>query len=366
MATKLNNSHIDQIIAESKNYYILDVYIALAHISSEVKGKYLIQTYTSNKADLINQIKKYVKVSYKTISNNVDELIKLNILSYNAELSSWTLIGMENMTMSKVDVTDIDEIRELKGYTKIREFFLSSNFHNMKAIEKRCLVYLAQLCDSKASKSYSSFVMNLIKPNSKWKAILKTSCKYYAKYTIEAMLSKYKDLFVDTSNELRTKDLSPNKIRNFKFSFSCNIIEKVQSDNTQYDLLSIYNTKELELVKEKIRFAGITLTKTNILHIVRSISTIKEWFLKERVVQLIINKYIAIQIHRSREAIKSLPAYLVAVVKGVIGEYNHFKQHRTNLRGSDIALAYMSNKISTVDSSTYDIYDNIQNILSSI
>lgn len=362
MATKLSNEHIDTIIVQSKSYHIIDVYVALAHISNEVKGKYLIQTYTYNKADLVNLIKKYVKVSYKTISNNVDELIRLNILSYNSDLSSWTLVGMENMTQSKINATDIEDISKLKGYTKIREFFLTSDFHNMKAIEKRCLVYLAQLCDSKAAKSYNSFVMNLIKPNSKWKTVLETSCKYYAKYTIQDMLSKYKNLFIDTSEELRSKDLSPKKISNFKFSFSCNVIEKVETDNTQYDLLSIHNSKELELVKDRINFAGITLTKTNILHIVRSISTIKEWFLKERIVQIIINKYIAIQIHRSREAIKSLPAYLVAVVKAVIEEYNGFKQHSANLSGNEIALAYIN-----VDCNNNELSNsNIKNILLSI
>lgn len=366
MATKLSNEHIDKIISESKNYYILDVYVALAHISSEVKGKYLIQTYTTNKADLVNQVKKYVKVAYKTISNNIDELIELNILSYDTELSSWTLVNMENMTKSKYNTISIDSSVEYKGYTSIREFFLSSAFHKMKAIEKRCLVYLAQLCDSKAAKSYNKFVMNLFKPNSKWMTILKTKCKYYAKYTIKSMLSKYEDLFIDTSDELRSKDIAPAKVSNFKFSFSCNVIEKIESDNSQYELLALYNHKELELVKSKVNFAGITLTKVNILHIVRAISTIKEWFLKERVVQIIINKYIAIQIHRSRENIKSLPAYLVAVVKAVIEEFNEFKKHRATLRGSDIAFEYLNNDTNKNASSYSDIDEDIQNILLAI
>lgn len=366
MATKLNNEHLDTIIMKSQSYYILDTYITLAHISSEVKHKFLIQTYTDSKADLVNQVKKYLTVSYKTIYNNIEELINLNILSYTSELSSWTLLGMENMTMSKVNVTDVEDISKLKGYTNIREFFLSNEFHKMKAIEKRCIVYLAQLTDSKAAKSYNSFVMNLIKPNSKWKKILKTKCKYYARYAIEAMISKYNHLFVDTSEQLRSKELAPKKISNFKFSFTCNVIEKIENNDTQFELLSIYNPKELELVKNKIKFAGITLTKTNILHIVRSIATIKDWFLKERVVQIIINKYIAIQIHRSRESIKSLPAYLVAVVKSVIEEYNQFKQHRANLRGSELSLAYINNDVNSSELSSSNIYDDIQSLFLAI
>lgn len=80
MATKLNNEHLEHIMMNSKSYNILDVYIVLSHISNEVKGKYLIQTYTDTRADIVNQIKKYIHRSYKTIYNNVDELIRLGIL----------------------------------------------------------------------------------------------------------------------------------------------------------------------------------------------------------------------------------------------------------------------------------------------
>ena len=139
MATKLSNEHLDKIILDSKNYHIIDVYIALAHISSEVKGKYLIQTYTDKKTDLVNQVMKYVNVCYKTISNNIDKLIELNIISYDVELSSWTLINMENMTKSKNNTISIDPTAQYKGYTNIREFFLSPTFHEMRAVEKRCL-----------------------------------------------------------------------------------------------------------------------------------------------------------------------------------------------------------------------------------
>ena len=55
MSTKLSNEHITRISQECKEYKIFDVYIILAHISSEVKsGKYLIQSYSSKRSDLIN------------------------------------------------------------------------------------------------------------------------------------------------------------------------------------------------------------------------------------------------------------------------------------------------------------------------
>ncbi|MGL5087169.1 MAG: hypothetical protein ACRC68_15890, partial [Clostridium sp.] len=122
-------------------------------------------------------------------------------------------------------------------------------------------------------------------------------------------------------------DIAPKTISGFKFSFSCTEIEKKQDDNTQFDLVKLINIKEFELVKSKTKYANITLTKNQIMHIVRAISTIKVWFLKDRVAQIIINKYIAIKVHRSRENINSLPAYLVAVTKSVMNEFKEFKQH---------------------------------------
>lgn len=366
MATKLNNEHLDNIMMNSKSYNILDTYIALSHISSEVKGKYLIQTYTDTRADIVNQVKKYVKSSYKTIYNNVDELIRLGILLFNGELSSWSLIGMENMTKSKSSVDTIEDMTNLKGYTNIREFFLSSDFHKMKAREKRCLVYLAQLSDSKASKSYDKFVMNLSKPNSKWMKILKTRCKYHAKYTIKHMLKTYEELFTDNSEELRAKEFAPASISNFKFSFKCAAIQKIENDNSQYELISLHHWQELELVKSKAKFSEVTLSKTQMMHIVRSVCTIKEWFLKERVIQIIINKYIAIQIHRSREGINSLPAYLVAVVKRVINEFNEFKDSISALRGNAVGLAYIHNKDTATDSDQLMMNADIKSILKTI
>ncbi|MGL5084124.1 MAG: hypothetical protein ACRC68_00095 [Clostridium sp.] len=366
MATKLNNEHLDNIMKNSKSYHILDTYIALSHISSEVNGRYLIQTFTDTRADVVNVVKKYIHSSYKTIYNNVDELIRLGILCFNSSLSSWSLMGMENMTKSKASALSTDDMENLKGYTTIRKFFLSPEFHKMRAGEKRCIVYLAQLNDSKSSKLYNNFVMNLSKPNSKWMSILKTKCKYHAKYTISNMLNKYKELFTDNSNELREKEYAPKSISNFKFSFKCSAIQSLETNDSEYETIALHHYKEVELVKTRATFGSITLSKTQIMHIVRSVCTIKEWFLKERVVQIIINKYIAIQIHKSRENIKSLPAYLVSVVKSVINEFNEFKISLNNLRGNSLSAAYIhnSNTVNSLDDT--NINSDILSILKTV
>lgn len=328
MATKLYNSHLNQILFHCNEYYILDTYITLVHISSEVNGKYLIQSYSDSKSDIVTLVKKHVHTSYKTIYNCIQKLQDLNVLSYDETLSSWILIDMELMTKSKNEAYEKNEAAEnYSGYTYIRSFFFSEDFFNMKAREKRLMVYMAQLSDSKSSQYHEGFSMNLLKPNSNWLKVLKTKCKYYAKYTVENLLRKYKVIFENKTEELRSKDLAPKKNKSFKFSFKCTPIKDKAKENESFELIKQTNPKEYILVQEKVKFAGITLSKPQLMHIIRAVSNIKEWFLKERIVQLIVNKYIAIQIHKSRENIKSLPAYAAAVVRSVVNEFKEFKCH---------------------------------------
>jgi len=82
MATKLYNSHLSKIIFECNEYYILDAYISLVNISSEVNSKYLIQTFNSSKVDLIALVRRNLNVSYKTVFNCIDKLKNSHMLVY--------------------------------------------------------------------------------------------------------------------------------------------------------------------------------------------------------------------------------------------------------------------------------------------
>ncbi|MGL5087719.1 MAG: hypothetical protein ACRC68_18730 [Clostridium sp.] len=368
MATKLYNSHLSKILFECNEYYILDTYIALVHISSEVNNKYLIQTYSDSKSDIISLARKHVKASYKTVYNCIDKLINLNILEYNYTLCSWTLVNMEYMTASKSfeniapheivnsnedinsyeniksnkaissgknikfdnninfsEITEPSQNQNFTGYTHIRSFFFTEEFSKMKAREKRLMIYMSQLSDSKLSAFHPEFSMNLLKPKSSWLMVLRTTSKYYAKYTIEKMLSTYSNLFVNKTEEFRAKDLSPKKNKNFKFIFKCVTIKEKSTEDTNIDLIKLNNPNEYILIKEKLSFCEVTLSKQKIMHLIRAISNLKEWSIKERVVQLIVNKYRAIQVHKSRDDIKSLPAYAAAVVLSVVSEFKKFK-----------------------------------------
>lgn len=345
MATKLYNSHLETILSNCKEYFIIDTYIALVHLSSEVNGKYLIQTCSDSKADLVTLVLKYVKASYKTIFNCLVKLIKLNILSFDYELGSFILINMENMTLSKKEALDKNiKSSDITGYTSIRSFFFGDEFSSMKAREKRIVIYLAQLSDSKASNFHNGFTMNLLKPNSPWLKILKTKSKYYAKYTIEKMLYKYNDVFINNSEKLRENDLAPKKMKTFKFSFCCNSIWKRDTEEKEFELVKLTNIKEYNFIMEKLRFSEVTLSKKKIMHLIRGISNIRKWHIKERILQIVINKYRAIQVYKSREDIKSLPAYLTSITKCVILEFKEFESVRNavstvnNLNDNNIYL----------------------------
>lgn len=383
MATKLYNSHLSKIIFECNEYYILDTYISLAAISSEVNSKYIIQTFTSSKADLVALVRRNLNVSYKTVFNCINKLIEKSILAFDHMLDSWILVHMENMTKAKdkskldsksdlnsgdylgvtaarswdnSDLTDytseekssltavtIKERSVLTGYTHIRNFFFTPEFRNMKAREKRLMIYMSALNDSKASRFHDGFSINLLKHNSSWMKILKTKCKYYAKYTIDKMLNKYSEIFKNNSETERLKDLSPKRNTNFKFYFECEAINTKTKEEDYIELVKINNPSEYNLVMEKVKFAEITLTKKLVMHLVRAIANIKEWFLKERITQLIVNKYRAIQIHKSRENIKSLPAYAAAVVRNVVNEYKSFKTNvvLNNVRNYEVGEYFM-------------------------
>lgn len=365
MATKLYNKHLSTIIEKCREYYVLDTYIALAHLSSECKNTFVIQNNSSKKADLVNLVKQNIKVSYRTICNCINKLIDLNILKYNEELFSWQLVDMEKMYMQKLDNDKNENL--YTGYTLIRDFFFNEDFFNMKAREKRLIVFMAQLRDSKASVNYSEFNIDLLRYKSKWLKVLKTTSHYYARNKISAFIHKYSKIIVDNTDEMRNRkgDLSPERRKKFKFSFKCDVVEKPISDNKDFDLVTLLNPSEYEMVLHKIKFAGITLSKTQIMHLVRALANIskKQWFLKERVAQIIINKYISIQKYKNGNKIKSLPGYIAAVIKSVVEDYKEFSLHVLSLHkyipSYEIGVAYLDKEYDYVvlDKSIQNAYN---------
>ena len=332
MATKLYNTHLSKIINNCQRYHTLDCYIHLVNISSEVNNKFIIQTYSNSKTDLIRNIKDNLDATYKTISNFIDQLIELDILSYDNNLEAWLFNNMEYMVKKKSNQSHFDEENSDKytGYTTIRDYFLTKDFCNMKIREKRILVSMAQMKDSKAGKSYNEFKIDLTKKSSRWYKIINTKSKYYAKKAITQMINKYKSVIEDIGKKVeedKLKNYIPKKIKEFRFHLSSKVINQKLQGDAIYDTTTKMYPNEYNLVMNNIKFYEIQLSKSKITHLIRAITNLDNWLLKERIVDIIAKKYKSIQYYKAREDIKSLPAYAAAVVKSVVDEYK-FAQER--------------------------------------
>lgn len=366
MATKLYNTHLDQLLCNYKQYYILDTYISVVHMCAEIKtdldNKFIIQTYSDSLSHLTNLVKRYVNTTYKTIHNCLETLIADNFISYDSSLSAWIICGMENMIRNKKEAILLDEDGILfTGYTKIRPFFLSDEFHSMRATEKRLLVFMAQKSDSKNSNKFSNFVVNLNRRASGWYKVLRTSNKYYAKNIIRKMFDKYNDIIQPISDD-DNYDYVCKQTKRFTLKFACPLIagkkEKALLEEQAIDSVLSSNPTELELIENKANFLEITLSKKQKMHIIRCVISIKEWFLKDRIVQLILNKIRSIQVYKNKNVIRSLPGYAAAVVKSVLNEYKSFLKITNKLNEMEY-YEYIDSFTSNEIDSKIDIVQNL-------
>lgn len=327
MATKLYNKHLSDIMDNSKNYYILDTYIALSHMSMQIDDRFYLQTYSDNISNLVRLVKRYVKdVSYGAIRNAITELISLNILVFDSEMECYILNEMDNMLKKKKNCSSGTDTSKYVGYTNIQDIFLTPRFTKMKYREKRLLVYIFQLADSNANKHYGvNNVCNLLKTNSSWMKILKTKCLYYAKNTIKNFLQKNEDLFEDISNKFRI-DFAPKHINQFRFSFKLNpLIDKINKDGlankNDEQIIIKNNPSEYSYIISRSLFVGVELSNTQIMHIIRAASPLPIWSYKVELIDSIINKLKSSEDENYDGKISSLPAYLFGITKRLIQEH---------------------------------------------
>lgn len=328
MATKLYNKHLTDIMENSKNYYILDTYIALAHMSMQIDDKFYIQTYSESISNLVRLVKRYVKgVSYGAIRNAITELIDLNILIYNSDMDCYVLNEMENMLKKKRNYFSDNDTSKYVGYTHIQDIFFTTRFTQMKYREKRLFVYILQLTDSNANKNYGvNNVCNLLKTNSSWMKILKTKCLYYARDTFTNFLNNNGDLFENTSDNFKI-EFAPKHINQFRFSFRLNIhnFNKDGLENEREETIVIKNNpSEYSYIISRALFVGIELSKTQIMHIIRAASPLPIWSYKVELIDSIINKLKAAEESNSEYKISSLPAYLFGITKRIMQEHKKY------------------------------------------
>ncbi|UYZ38973.1 hypothetical protein OD350_29230 (plasmid) [Clostridium beijerinckii] len=330
MATKLYNKHLNDIMDNSKNYYILDTYIALAHMSMQINDKFCLQTYSESISNLVNLVKRYVKgVSYGAIRNAITELMDLDILMYDTNMDSYILNGMENMLKKKkYNVNDMDSSKYV-GYTNIQELFFLPRFTHMKYREKRLLIYIFQLADSKANKRYGlNYICNLDKKSTAWLKVLKTKCEYYARNTLKNFLQKNEDLFENTSNQTKF-EYAPKKVNNLRFSFNLSPLKnKFNKDGIgegkDENIVIKNNPGEYSYLVSRALFLDVKLSKTQIMHIIRAAITLPIWSYKEDLIDSVIHKLKLSEDDEYDGKISSLPAYLFGITKRIIKEHKKY------------------------------------------
>ena len=329
----------------SKNYYILDTYIALAHMAMQINDKFYIQTYSDNISNLVNLVQRYVKdVSYGAIRNSITELIDMDILVFDSEENCYILNEMENMLKKKKNNFIDSEIDKYVGYTNIQDIFLTPRFTKMKYREKRILVYIFQLADSNANKNYGfNYVINLLKSGSSWLKVLRTKCLYYARDTIMNLLVKNQDLFENTSSKFKI-EFAPKHINQFRFSFNLNPKKNSFNKNGidgNHDLKIIvnHNPNEYSYIISKCLYLGLELSKAQIMHIMRAVIPLPIWSYKIELIDSILNKLKLSENEDYDGKISSLPAYLFAITRRLMEEHKKYLKLKENIINEQAKLA---------------------------
>ncbi|MBP3915033.1 hypothetical protein [Clostridium sp.] len=335
MATKLTNSSLYNIILNANRYYTPDVYLNLIHLSSEFKLKegnkkvFLIQTGEEDKNTLVRVIKEHTGLNRQTITNCLEEIQELGLISYNHEVDGFELLGMDKIgCLSSISSEENDESVKLAGYTNLRDFFLTKEFSNLKLREKKLLMYMSHLADSISGKKFSKFqpadfVINVLNEASVWRKILRTSSKYYAKYVIEAFIVKVPQYIEDKTEEIRKTVLKPKS--RLEYMFYVNSI-KIKEKFVISTAMEIKYGKELYLINEYVQSFGISVSEQHKYQLAHSVGCLSNWDIKDLVIKEIMKKFKAEQVYKSRERIKSIPAYTASVIKNVISIYRTPKE----------------------------------------
>ena len=327
MATKMSNNHLYTIILNANKYNTPDIFIALVHISTEIKDKegkerFLLQVGDAEKNTLVRLLREHTNINRQTIINCLNELEELGILRYVHELQGWELLDMINMLQ--------------EGYTEIRDVMLSEEFSTYKLREKKLLLYMCHLLNTKGATNFSKFnnadfIINTNNKDGVWRKILRTKSVYYAKYAINKFFAKIqgKNIIEDISEDRRKKEY---KFFNCKqFIFYCNATPELKRKLNNEEWIKIKYANELEMIKQyakNFELNGEKFTLHKMYQLAHTLGSITSWIAKERICVLIMKKYKAIEIYNSRENISSLPAYTAAVIRAFFKEYKNFKEGR--------------------------------------
>jgi len=216
MATKISKEHARFLIEDQEHHKLIDIFINLAKLSSEVKTdgfkKFIIHAPSSSKYQLSKALLSIIPSvkSRQTIYTTLNHLIDNGILSYNQKLYGWEIVGMEKM------VTD-----EGSGYLELRELFFTPLFDNLTYLEKKTLFYMTYIMSLKNYKKVKRIRVNVLSKDSELRKIYKTTNVYYIKKQVKSVVEKF--FTPDNTSVPELKNLNPSSrkraLRRFYFKF---------------------------------------------------------------------------------------------------------------------------------------------------
>lgn len=324
MATKIGISLLKKTLNEN-NYDIVDTVIHLVHMSTELKdldnksSLFVIPVEKNTINFLANKLSKNLKTSVRTLNTLVKKLVDKGYIHYCEDNRAWIIDGMEK-----------DFSKNGNGYIYIRKLFFTKEFQDLKKIEKRLVLYMAQLKDSKAAKKYKGkMTINFLRKP--WYDAMKITNYYYAIRIVKRLLKNHTNWFSNI-------DIGIGKI-----SFNAEFLdEKINTDNNNVELINLLHPKEVQLldeaITEKTQYYNqeLVVTPTEKMHIIRAISNVSTR-LQKICIQEICNKLVADRIYLAPNPIKSIPKYVAAITARIIKEYKEFRLHLNNLKSE---LAY--------------------------
>lgn len=326
MAKKIGLSVLKETL-NSNDHYQNDIILRLATMAIEdsTTDLFIVMAEKSTFNFLAEKLHKQLpNVSVRTINKTLKSMAEEGLIEYSEEKEGWIICNM-----------DKDFKEGGKGYIYIRDIFLTERFSKLKLAEKRFILYICQLLDSKANIYYKGIQINLLRARKSekntWLKEMHIDYLPYAIYIISRLLKNNPDWFTDVTIGITT------------FNFNTPGLEYVKNNNTNDDkeliLTQSLHPDEATLLENAINEKNanydnnLKVTSKEQMHIIRAICN-TSLDVQLATIDNILNKLVSDRIHSGIETIKSFSKYVAGITQRLIKEKKEFKLHLKKLRNS--------------------------------
>lgn len=251
------------------NNKAIDIYNGLCRIASEKQltvnnisnNYYIIKTPTNTKYSLYKRLITtfpYIK-NKRTVLTLINTFIEVGILEFNSAIDCWTLPNLI-LAVKKRVLSIEDDLSKKQGFLKLKDFFFTEKFYNLKKNHKRILLFALLTKEVFTSRSKSKLFSNvykadffidiskLIRKSKKgklhWSTLIPSENIYYIRESYREFLSENKDLVAQVFDSA-TRKVKYTCKNLFQIKFNLNsMIYKNVSDSVDWDieLINLKNT----------------------------------------------------------------------------------------------------------------------------